>query len=182
MNHGLKGVEDKEISKQIVRAIEPRELRELIRDDIVLRGKDNYYDRAKLFQLVVRHVEGAVCYGGKLGEASEKRKVSREEKKNPRKRKVLECYACKGKHLVWDCTTCSSEEKRRIMTMPWRDREDFKVSRKIVKNKEKSRTGKKKRNNCQVPHVYSKSGMGQRRPVKFDMPYWRELNRVFGID
>jgi hypothetical protein len=145
LNHGLQGLEDKEISKQIVRAIEPRELRELIWDDIVLRGKDNYYNRATLFQLVVRHVEGAVCYGNKLGETSEKRKLSREERKNPRKRKVLECYACKGNHLVWDCKTCSSEEKRRIMTMPWRDREDFKVSRKFVKNKEKSQTGKEEK-------------------------------------
>ena len=145
VNHGLQGVEDKVIAKQIIRAIEPRELRELIQDDIVLRGKDNYYDRAKLFQLVVRHVEGAVCYGDKLGEASERRKFSREEKKNPRKRKVLECYACKGKHLIWDCTTCSSQEKRRIMTMPWRDREDFKVSRELIKNKEKSQAGKEEK-------------------------------------
>ena len=56
---------------------------------------------------------------------------------------VVLCYACKGKHLLKDCTACSSGKKARIMAMSWKERQDCKVSRNFDKNKEVR--GKQKR-------------------------------------
>ena len=40
--NGLSEISEKEIAKQVIQAIEPRRLREMVKDEIVLQGKENF--------------------------------------------------------------------------------------------------------------------------------------------
>jgi hypothetical protein len=68
--NGLTEIEEKEIVKQIISAIEPRSIHETVKDDIVVRGKSNFQTILALFQLLIRHVEAADCYSGRMVEAN----------------------------------------------------------------------------------------------------------------
>ena len=48
--------------KRIVRAIDPRRLREIVKDDIIVRGKLTFQTRTDLFPLTVRHITTLACY------------------------------------------------------------------------------------------------------------------------
>ena len=47
--NGWTEIAEKEIVKQIIRAIEPRSMREIVKDDIVVRGKANFQTKTSLF-------------------------------------------------------------------------------------------------------------------------------------
>jgi len=100
--NGLSEIDEKEIVKQVVKAIEPRRLREMVQDDILLRGKSNYATRADLFQLIMKHVEGAVCYEGKM-ESSSKHQKDGGNRQEGKSKGTMRCYNCRGNHRARDC-------------------------------------------------------------------------------
>ena len=99
--NGLSEISEKEIAKQVMQAIEPRRLREMMKDDIVLQGKENFSTRASLFPLVVKHVERVACYEEKMNATSRSNKdgVNRSEWKTGGQ---LRCFKCRGNHRARD--------------------------------------------------------------------------------
>ena len=100
--NGLSEIDEKEITKQVVRAIEPRRLREMIQDDILIRGKSNFATRTELFQLIMKHVEGAVCYEEKM-DTSNKHQKDGGNRHEGKSKGTMRCYNCRGNHRARDC-------------------------------------------------------------------------------
>ena len=108
--NGLSEIAEKEIAEQVVQAIEPRRLREMVKADILLRGKGNYSTRASLFPLIKKHVECAVCYEEKMDSPSRNNQnggTRQEWKSNG----TVRCFKCRGIHRARDCRSFGNPGK-----------------------------------------------------------------------
>ena len=100
--NGLSEISEKEIAKQVIQAIEPRRLQEMVKDEIVLQGKENFSSRQSLFPLVVKHVERAAYYEEKMNETSRSNKDG-ENRPGRKSGGQLRCFKCRGNHRAKDC-------------------------------------------------------------------------------
>ena len=68
----------------------------------MVRGKSNFQTKTALFRLLIRHVEAADCYSGKMVEASKYGKNG-DNRGNRNFSSKLRCYNCRGNHRAKDC-------------------------------------------------------------------------------
>jgi hypothetical protein len=146
--NGLSKISEKEIIKQLLQAIEPRRIREMVRDEIVLQGKENFSSLASLFPLVAKHVERASCYEEKMSSTSRSNKdgVNRQEWKSGGQ---LRCFKCRGNHRARDCGESGYKGKYSSYISPVNSRPTNQGeginNRSVNKNSETNNRGNKSR-------------------------------------